>query len=116
VIEANLRPDGQSCNTCRFAGTHTHAPSPAHTLVRCLRFPPQRLGNQPPLGSSELTSQHRDTVWPILTVDDWCGEWAGRAKRSTECTYSPDGRHQVDTSMESGPNNCFHCEAPMGRP
>jgi hypothetical protein len=32
-----------------------------------------------------------------------------------ECPHSPNGRHQVDTSMESGPNNCFHCEAPMGR-
>lgn len=32
-----------------------------------------------------------------------------------ECPSSPDGKHQVDTSMESGPNNCFHCEAPMGR-
>lgn len=31
-----------------------------------------------------------------------------------ECPSSPDGRHQVDTSMESGPNNCFHCEVPMG--
>jgi len=31
-----------------------------------------------------------------------------------ECPSSPDGKHQVDTSMESGPNNCFHCEAPMG--
>ena len=30
-----------------------------------------------------------------------------------ECALSPDGKHQVDTSMESGPNNCFHCEKPM---
>ena len=30
-----------------------------------------------------------------------------------ECPTAPDGGHQVDTSMESGPNNCFHCEAPM---
>lgn len=30
-----------------------------------------------------------------------------------ECPRSPDGKHQVDTSMESGPNNCFHCEQPM---
>lgn len=30
-----------------------------------------------------------------------------------ECALSPDGRHQVDTSMESGPHNCFHCERPM---
>jgi hypothetical protein len=29
------------------------------------------------------------------------------------CPYSPDGRHQVDTSTESGPNNCSHCEQPM---
>lgn len=34
--------------------------------------------------------------------------------RATECPSSPNGRHQVDTSMESGPNNCFHCERPMG--
>lgn len=30
-----------------------------------------------------------------------------------ECPHSQDGRHHVDTSMESGPNNCFHCEQPM---
>ncbi len=29
------------------------------------------------------------------------------------CEQSPDGSHQVDTSMESGPNNCFYCEKPM---
>lgn len=32
-----------------------------------------------------------------------------------ECPSSPDGRHHVDTSMESGPHNCFHCEQPMPR-
>jgi len=32
-----------------------------------------------------------------------------------ECANSPDGKHQVDTSMESGPSNCFHCEQPMGK-
>ena len=34
-------------------------------------------------------------------------------KRGTECPYSHDGFHHVDTSMESGPNNCFHCERPI---
>jgi len=29
------------------------------------------------------------------------------------CPSSPDRIHIVDTSMESGPNNCFHCERPM---
>ncbi len=32
---------------------------------------------------------------------------------AAQCPSSPDGRHQVDTSMESGPYNCFHCERPM---
>lgn len=32
-----------------------------------------------------------------------------------ECPHAPDGRHQVDTSMESGPDNCFFCEKPMPR-
>ena len=33
-----------------------------------------------------------------------------------ECPVSPlpSGEHQVDTSMESGPNNCFFCDQPMG--
>lgn len=34
-------------------------------------------------------------------------------KRGTECPSSHDGFHHVDTSMESGPNNCFHCEGRM---
>lgn len=34
-------------------------------------------------------------------------------KRGTECPSSHDGLHHVDTSMESGPNNCFHCEGKM---
>lgn len=33
--------------------------------------------------------------------------------RPTGCPFSHDGRHHVDTSMENGPNNCFHCEARM---
>ncbi len=34
-----------------------------------------------------------------------------------ECALSPlsSGHHQVDTSMETGPNNCFFCEKPMPR-
>lgn len=36
--------------------------------------------------------------------------------QGAECPHSPDGRHQVDTSMESGPNNCFHCDKSMAPP
>jgi hypothetical protein len=39
---------------------------------------------------------------------------AAAPKVASECPTSPDGRHQVDTSMEEGPNNCFHCSAKMG--
>lgn len=35
------------------------------------------------------------------------------AQRGTDCPSSHDGFHHVDTSMESGPYNCFHCERPM---
>lgn len=30
-----------------------------------------------------------------------------------QCPSRPGHRCQVDTSMESGPNNCFHCERSM---
>lgn len=29
------------------------------------------------------------------------------------CPASPSGQHQVDTRMESGPNNCFYCDQTM---
>lgn len=32
---------------------------------------------------------------------------------SEQCPFHPGHRCQVDTSMESGPKNCFHCERPM---
>ncbi len=64
------------------------------------------------------------------TIDmDWQPRWAARAimrklaednaavvqmpKRGTDCPTSYDGFHHVDTSMESGPNNCFHCDVRM---
>lgn len=37
----------------------------------------------------------------------------GAESGQRECPSSPNGRHQIDTSMESGPHNCFHCERPM---
>ena len=30
-----------------------------------------------------------------------------------DCPSSPNGRHQIDTSMESGPSKCFYCEGRM---
>jgi|APMI01.1.fsa_nt_gi hypothetical protein len=33
--------------------------------------------------------------------------------KPASCPSSPTGRCIVDSTMESGPNNCFHCERPM---
>jgi hypothetical protein len=33
--------------------------------------------------------------------------------RGQDCPLSPDGRHQIDTTMESGPSHCFHCGEKM---
>ena len=34
-------------------------------------------------------------------------------ERGTQCPTSPTGNCIIDTSMESGPRNCFHCERPI---
>lgn len=48
-----------------------------------------------------------------IKAGDFPGLVAPLPVRGTECPPSPTGRHIVDTSMESGPNNCFHCEGAM---
>lgn len=50
-------------------------------------------------------------VVPVLKRGTF--EVIGKKRRGTECPSSHDGFHHVDTSMESGPNNCFHCEGKM---
>ena len=69
----------------------------------------------------ELTEVIKESLEP-----DWTPRDAARAvirhlrghglfwpTRCTECPHGPTGFHIADTSMESGPNNCFHCEASM---
>ena len=46
----------------------------------------------------------RPTLWTHLPAPP---------DRRHDCSLSHDGRHHVDTSMESGPNNCFHCGEAM---
>lgn len=48
-----------------------------------------------------------------IKAGDFPGLVAPLPVRGTECPSSHEGRHHVDTSMESGPNNCFHCERKM---
>lgn len=50
---------------------------------------------------------------PRAWFKPWRSDEALRARIEKECALSPTGGHQVDTSMESGPNNCFYCEKPM---
>lgn len=40
------------------------------------------------------------------------GDWQFQPV-TAECPASHDGLHHVDTTMKSGPYNCFHCERPM---
>jgi len=56
------------------------------------------------------------------TACEWCAQWAAfqsalaqyqEPSEADQCPNHPGHRCQVDTSMESGPNNCFHCERPM---
>ena len=76
-LTANKLPGGQSCGRCYFAGTHVlSADDGARTLVRCLRYPPTRLGSGM---VTTLEAAHMATAWPVLTWDDWCGEWKRRA-------------------------------------
>lgn len=84
TLTPNAFPKGESCGTCRFAGTHVHAGASDRekVLVTCHRFPAQRLGNIPPLHSLALTERLGDTVWPVLTWDDWCGEWVARDRQN----------------------------------
>lgn len=63
-------------------------------LLRGLKIPPDR--------DSDLSAR------------DALKETASEAEpKPASCPSSPTGRCIVDSSMESGPNNCFHCERPM---
>lgn len=82
----------------------------------------------PAMTSEEVTDLIRDAISDSLSPD-WTSydgafhvmQWlddaglqiVAKPKRGTDCANSPTGFHIVDTSMESGPNNCFHCERPM---
>lgn len=47
----------------------------------------------------------------LITYADRIEAPIGRAA----CTVSHDGRHHVDTGMETGGYHCFHCGEPMER-
>lgn len=54
-------------------------------------------------------------TYTIETLENVILDLVGWTPGPPECPVSPlpSGKHQVDTSMESGPNNCFFCEQPM---
>lgn len=64
-----------------------------------------KIPNMEPEGDGCPLCHGRMKVWRTITYSPVC----------TECPHSPTGFHVVDTSMEEGPNNCFHCGAPMDR-
>ena len=78
-LTPNTTPKGEKCGTCRFAGTHTHAADRRdQTLVRCRRFPPVRLSGPDYSRQAALQVAANATAFPVLTWDDWCGEWEER--------------------------------------
>ena len=76
-LTPNRTPKGESCGTCRFAGTHTVAEHRNdQVIVRCRRFPPVDRGN--PGERHALGKRLADSHWPHTLWDDWCGEWEAR--------------------------------------
>ncbi len=55
----------------------------------------------------EADGPEYETVWRMIEARVYA------SSPDAQCPQSPTGRHIVDTSMESGPNNCFHCDKPM---
>ena len=78
-------------------------------LARCYADIERFRDEQRPDPESGLGEALRRALDAIETADCELGE-----PKPVECRASPFGRHQVDTSMESGPNNCFFCDQPMG--
>lgn len=60
---------------------------------------------------AETVHAEDEDAWCVIRLSEVICAKGGEGAR--ECELSPSGRHQVDTSMESGPNNCFYCERPM---
>jgi len=81
-LTPNVLPAKQRCGACRFAGTHTTLADinpVGATMVRCLRYPPTRRGVEG--DHATLAQRYADTVYPVTTWDDWCGEYAPRQTR-----------------------------------
>jgi len=77
-LTPNRTPEGESCGTCRFAGTHTCAAERREqVVVRCRRFPP--ISREWPRDAPCLEARVAATHWPYTLWDDWCGEWEARA-------------------------------------
>lgn len=100
-LTPNKIPDGQKCGTCRFAGTHVVAGVEKETQVRikCRRYPPARRGGVS--GTATLLLQETDNMWPVLTWDDWCGEWAPRVEDMVEVDIGPSLAAGLVAQMET---------------
>lgn len=87
--------DKQTCATCRWWGT----------MGKCdLQSGMRKIGSVS--WHQLVTTMHNDT----------CGEHQPKEptpSKEGDCPAYPGHPCQVDTTMESGPNNCFHCERKM---
>lgn len=60
---------------------------------------------------AEAVHAEDEDAWCVILLSEVIG--SKEVDGARECAQSPSGLHQVDTSMESGPNTCFYCDGPM---
>jgi hypothetical protein len=58
------------CATCRYAIKRTDRHTAPSTFFECRRFPPV-----PPADRSFDNFDVPFAAWPLVSADDWCGEW-----------------------------------------
>lgn len=63
----------EACQSCRWFGP----PYEESSDGRCRRYPPRVVPD---------TREGPDTFWPVVEVNDYCGEWASKSTKAKEVT------------------------------
>lgn len=68
------------CKTCAY-----WSPQVQSVYGQCRRFPPT------PYRTTEEGELIQQDAWPLLTANEWCGEWRGKAKPEKPIELPPKG-------------------------
>lgn len=81
-------PDGQECGNCRFADDQEegrdHIPR-GDRIFLCRRNPPAFW----PADDRPDDVDPQDAAWPIVLIDNWCGEWQAVAVAAAATVPDP---------------------------